>query len=273
MHAVEVLDRHVVRHRRRLEVGLAAAREVQDLPAGVDDVGGRGDDRAVERAGALRAAGHEQRGPVGVEAELGDGVVAQPSAVEPRDLRPQRHADELAAQPRRPVGQPDERRPAGAEHVRHARLRVRLVDRDRHALEARGPVGGRGGVAAEADDDVDAALADERADLAHGAAPAAGEPQRGDVRTPREGQLLDRDELEARARHELALEPLRGAEHRELGLGMALPQPLRGREQRVDVSGGPAAGEQHTHVRPPRPGAPRPSPSGCRPARARGRRR
>ena len=65
-------------------------------------------------------------------------------------------------------------------------------------------------------------------------------------------------ELVAAHGHEPGLEPLRRAEHEDLGVGLALAQAVGDGEQRIDVAGGAAAGEQvrgHRAERPDRAAA------------------
>ena len=57
----------------------------------------------------------------------------------------------------------DEPREPRAETIGDPRSDVRLVDRERNLLLPGGKVGGRRGVAAESDDDIDAAVADDPA--------------------------------------------------------------------------------------------------------------
>ena len=88
-------------------------------------------------------------------------LVAERGAVESLDLAAQRHADDLGA-PRSGVpanATPTCRGAPRAEPVREPGLAFASWIDDGHALPARGEVGGRRRVAAEADDDVDAALA------------------------------------------------------------------------------------------------------------------
>ena len=64
------------------------------------------------------------------------------------------------------------------------------------------------------------------------------------VRAPREREPRDRQQLVAALGHESRLEPLGRAEHeRPSASGSRCAQPIGGREQRIDVAGGAAAGE------------------------------
>ena len=87
------------------------------------------DDRLVEPARALRAAGHQQRGAVGVEPEERAGLVATRGPVQARDHRADRQADVLRPR-QRGVGEAHAR-PASATRapdlVGQAGQRVLLV--------------------------------------------------------------------------------------------------------------------------------------------------
>src|SRR5690606_34375573 len=133
---------------------------------------------------------------------------------------------------------------AGAEAVGEPRATVRLVDHDGQALRGRGEIGRRADVAAVAGDHVDPSLAQKGAHGLQRAGEAPGEAQRRPVRTAREGDLLDGDELEPGGRDEVRLEPLGGAEHDDLGLGAAAADLRGGGQQRGDVSGAAAAGQE-----------------------------
>ena len=77
-----------VRHVAGLGGRLALrAHHVQHLHAGAGQRRGGSGDRLVEPPRALRAAGHEQGRPVGVEVEEAAGLGAHRVAVEPRDHR------------------------------------------------------------------------------------------------------------------------------------------------------------------------------------------
>ena len=147
---------HGVRHVAGLGGRLALrAHHVQHLHARAGQRRGRSGDRLVEPPRALRAAGHEQGRPVGVEVEEAAGLGAHRLAVEPRDHRAQRQPDVLGLR-QRGVREAD-RDPtgdAGAGLVGQARHGVLLVQDDRYLAAAGGEVRRHRHVAAEADDHV-----------------------------------------------------------------------------------------------------------------------
>ena len=128
---------------------------VQHLDAGVGEVVGGSGHREVDATGALGATRDEERGPVGLEAEVLAGLVAHRRPVEAGDLPADRQADVGGV---RQVGA----REAGgdvlgeprAQLVGDAGDRVALVHDDGHVPAPGHQVGRHRDVAAEADHDV-----------------------------------------------------------------------------------------------------------------------
>src|SRR5690606_17404601 len=209
------------------------------------DVCCRGGDRLVQALRAEGAAGREQHGAGRIQAEAAHCLVAAGGAVQVGDGLAHRHPDAArAGQGRAVEGGEHCGGTAGTEPVGESRAAVRLMDDERDAQGARGEIGGRAHVAAEAGDHVDLSVLQEGAHGAQGAGEAAREAQCGTVRAAREGHLLDRDELEAGRGDEIRLEPLGGAEHGDLRLRSAGAELIGGGQQRGDVAGAAATGEE-----------------------------
>jgi hypothetical protein len=127
---------------------------VQHADPRVGEPAGARGHRVVDRAGALRAAEHEQRRRIGVQAEVRPSLRPQRGTVQLDDRLAQRDADHLGLrQPRVRHRDRDLRREPRADLVRQARPRVGVVHHDRQPA-ACGEVGGQRDVAAEADHDV-----------------------------------------------------------------------------------------------------------------------
>ncbi len=205
----------------------------------------------------MRAAGDEQHGARRVEIEVLRRLGTGGDAVEREDLAAQRHAHEpRPAQGRAGEGDADAAAEAVREPVGDARAGVRLVGDQGDALEPGREVGRGRGVPAESDDHLHPAIADDRARAPHRLPEPRGEPQGGRVRTTGEGDARDGEQLVAALRHEPRLEPLRRTQHEQGGVGLLLPPVVGEREQRIDVAGGPSAGQERgRHATDPRTGA------------------
>src|SRR5690606_25116115 len=177
-------------------------------------------------------------------------LTAHGRAVEGLDLGTQRHPDEPGMTEGRALeGDAHETREPAAEAVRHARACVRLVQRERHPCSPSGKVGGGGDVAADAHDDVDAAVADQGFDGTDDAREPRRERKGSPARPAREGQLRDRDELVAALRHQASLEALSGAQHDDARIRFVAADAVGDGKERVDVPGrAPAAEEVHGHL-------------------------
>ncbi len=233
-------------------LGLAGAGQVQHLHAGGEDRARLRGHGPVHGQGAQRPAGHEQRDPLRVEAELGGRPAAGGPGVlravgeQPDDLGPQRQAGDLGArQPGAGERHGDGGGTAGAEAVGQARAGVLLVHDDRHAAGPGREVGGGRDVAAEPDHGRGADLVDRGARGVHRLPQQPRQPE--PVRRGAAGQrhLRHHVHVEAALRHQPGLQALGGAQHGEAQLRVAGAQLLGDGEQRVHVAGGPAAGQQH----------------------------
>ncbi len=134
-------------------------------------------------------------------------------------------------------------RPARPEPVGEAGAGVLLVDHHGHPAAARREVGGRRDVAAEADDDVHP-LVDRRLRRRDRVAEPAGQAQEVDGGAPGQRHARQDAQVQAVRRHEVRLEPLRRAQHREPGVRVPAADLVRDGEQRVDVARRAAAGQQ-----------------------------
>ncbi len=168
-------------------------------------------------------------------------------AVELLDLAAQRQADDPARGGSRVLAKvtPTNRVQPGAEAVRESGPGVRLVDGDR--APARGVRRGRRAPTRSRRSrrrHPPAVRADARVRRRPSPRQRPGKRSRSPFGRRGNGSARDGQQLVAALGHEPGLEPLGGAEHEHRRAGIALAQPVGGREQRVDVAGGAAAGEQ-----------------------------
>ncbi len=201
---------------------------------------GRG---GVDRLGALRPAGHEQRRQVRLQPEPRPGGGTLGGAVQGGDRRAQRDPDGAR------VRQPDLRRGGehvpghpGGEPVADTRAGVGLVDDQRDPPPARRQVGGDGDVAAEADDDVGADPLEHRLRGAHRRPESS---RRREQRASRPARQRDRrDELERvpAGGDERGVQTLRRAQCGQSGVGGQPSHRVSERQRRLDVSGRAAPG-------------------------------
>ena len=248
VHPVDEVDDDV-RHGTRLRRGLALRTDdVQHLHPGGRQRGGGAGDRLVELAGALRAAGDQQRRPVGVEAEELPRLGAQRRAVEPGDHRADRQADVLRVR-QRGVGEADRDplRDPGAGLVGQAGYGVLLVHEQGQPAPPSGEVGRHRDVAAVADDDVGPDPVEDREGLLDGRAQPDRHLEEVGVGLARQRDRRDQLERVARLGHHPVLEAARRAEAGDLDLdpevGSEPPDRVGGGEQGRGVAGGAAAGE------------------------------
>jgi hypothetical protein len=233
-------------------LGLAGAGEVQHLRAGGEHLAGLGGDGGVHRDRAEGSAGDQQGDPVGLEAELGGGAAAHALGIggtlgeQTGDLRAQRQAGDLGArQAGAGEGDRDGGGTPGTEPVGQPGAGVLLVHDHRDGAGAGGQVGGGGHVAAEADHHLRADLVDGVPGGLHGGAQQAGQPEPVGGGAARQRHLGHQQQLDPPLGHQPGLQPFRGAEGDHAQVGVAAPQLLGDGEQRVDVTGRPAAREQH----------------------------
>ena len=171
--------------------------------------------------------------------------VPQSGPVQVDDLATQRHPDHTRAAKRCPrESDADCRSAPGTEHVRKTRPRIRLVHDERGARPARRDVGRSGCVASEADDDRNIPVADDLPHVPDSPPKACGKADGRTIRSARERQAFDRQQLIAPVRHEARFEPLLRPQHDDLHLGIAGPKSVRDRQQRIDMACGSPAGQK-----------------------------
>src|SRR5690606_2431457 len=115
---------------------------------------------------------------------------------------------------------------------------------DRDACATRCEIRGRRGVAAESDNDVDVVLSDHRDDLGHCLPEPRPEAQRAAIDPSWERELRDGQEFVTAFGNEPGLQPLLRSEDEDLRVGLTLGDGVRDGQERIDVTGGTAAGEK-----------------------------
>jgi hypothetical protein len=211
---------------------------VQDLHARAPDRAGCAGQCPVERLSALRAAEDEQHRQVGAEPEARPRLVAEREPVEVGDLPPDRQPQVLGvAQLGLRVPGEDIRGQVRAQPVGDARRRVRLVHHDRHVVPLGRQVGGRGHVAAEADEHVRVHPVEDLPGGVHRAREPPGDRQQ--PRRHRAGQRHGRDEFKfiAAQRHQAGLKAPLGAQAGHLNTAVRRAQRVGERERRLDMAG------------------------------------
>jgi hypothetical protein len=211
-------------------VAVARADDVQHLDAGLAQPSGGAEHRAVDRAGSLRPAGHQQHGQVGAKAEVGACLVTDPQPVKPGDLAPDRDAD-VGAVPElgiRMAGE-DMRGEPGTDPVGESRLGIRLVHDDRDPAAPGGQVGRGRHVPAEADE----RLCSGAVERGGGRVDRSGQPA-GDgeqLRRHRPGHRHRGDELQwvPAQRDQPGLQAAFGPQAGDLGVGVDASQRIRQR--------------------------------------------
>jgi hypothetical protein len=136
------------------------------------------------------------------------------------------------------------RREPRAQAIGDSRSRIRLMNRERHFLVARGEIRRGGNVPAETDDDVDVTLANDRADLGDSTPKSTGKSQRGRVRPSGKRHAVNREQFVAACRDESRLEPLARSEHEYRRAGLVGSETVCNSKKRIDVAGGSPAGQQ-----------------------------
>ena len=222
---------------------VARAGHVQHLHPGRTEPPDRPVQRAVQRLGALRAAGHEQNGQVGPEPEVGAGLVAEREPVQLGDLTADRDP-QVGGVRQLGVGIPGEHvlGQPGAQFVGQAGARVRLVDHDRDVPAARGEITGRGHVPAEADEDIRLHPVEHPG----GGVDCAGQPpgHRDEGRADRTWHRYggDQGEFVPPHRDKPGLQAPFGTQADDQSARVGLAQRISERKRRFNMSGGPAAG-------------------------------
>ena len=199
-------------------------------------------------AGALRAAGHQQRRAVGVEAEELPGLGPQRGPVEladhPADRQPDvRRLRQLRVREadRDHVGDP------GTGLVGQAGQGVLLVHDERQLAAAGGEVGRHRDVAAVADHHVRADPVEDRHRLLDRAPQPAGDPQQVGVGAPRHRHRRDQLQRVAGLGHHAVLQAPGRAEAGDLHGRVEAPQGVGGREQGRGVASGATTGKKDAH--------------------------
>ena len=230
-------------------MAVARADDVQYLDAGVAEPLGGPEHRGVQRPRPLRAAGHQQHGQVGAQAEVGACLVAEPQPVKLSDLAPDRDAEVLAV-PELGIwvtgedvgGEP------GAKPVGQPRLGVGLVHDDRDLAPPGREVGRCGDVPAEPDEHLGLRPVERGGGRVDGASQPTGHSEQLGRHGP--GHRHGRDELQrvAAQRDQPGLQAAFGAQAGHLCAGVNPAQGVGQRQRWFDVTGGPAASKQYPHA-------------------------